>query len=162
MKIVHFHPVSDFLEQANKIFKEQKVRIAQLLPYADIQHIGSTSIPNSLTKGDLDVVVRIPSSEFKHSIEELKFIYDINQPKNWSNTFASFKDDKKLGIDFGAQVVVKDTKSDDFTKLRDILLSNPDLVEEFNIIKEKYEGKSMDEYRKEKADFFQRLREKFL
>ncbi len=162
MKSVHFQPVSNFLELAKRVFEEQKVRIVQLLPYADVQHIGSTSIPNSVTKGDLDLSIRVPKEEFKHAAEELKSIYDINQPENWSNTFASFKDDKNLGISFGAQLVVKGSKSDDFIKLRDILIENPQLVKQLNTIKMKYEGKNMDEYQKEKADFFQKLREKFL
>lgn len=162
MSIVYFKPASNFLEVANQIFGEQKLRIVQLLPYADVQHIGSTSIPNSVTKGDLDLVVRVPREEFKHTVEVLKPIYDINQPENWSDEFASFKDEKNLGIDFGAQLVVKDSKFDDFVKLRDILLENPELVEELNTIKMKYDGKSMEDYRKEKADFFQKLREKFL
>lgn len=46
-------------------------------------------------------------------------------------------------------------------KPRDILLENPELIVDLNAIKMKYDGKSMDEYRKEKADFFQKLREIF-
>ncbi len=159
---VHFKPTTDFLDLANRVFVEQKAKISGLLPDADIQHVGSTSIPGSITKGDLDLVIRVQKDEFRHAIEVLKSIYEINQPKNWSKTFASFKDDKNLGIDFGAQLVVKGSKSDDFIKLRDILLENRELVEGLNAIKMKYNGKSMDEYRKEKADFFQKLREKFL
>ncbi len=162
MSKVQFKPASEYLELAKKVFEEQKGRITQFLPYADVQHIGSTSIPNSVTKGDLDLVIRVPRKEFKHAVEELKSIYDINQPENWSDTFTSFKKEKNLGIDFGAQLVVKDSKSDDFVELRDILLENPELVEELNTIKMKYDGKSMEDYRKEKADFFQGLREKFL
>ena len=162
MKGVHFQPAFNFSEKVNKTFEEQKVRIRQLLPYADVQHIGSTSVTNSITKGDLDVVVRVKKEEFKEAVELLKSIYDINQSDNWSDTLASFKDDDTLGIDFGAQLVVKDSKSDDFVKLRDVLIEHPELVEELNNIKAKHNGKAMKEYRKEKADFFQRLREKFL
>lgn len=161
MSNVHFRPSLDFTDLANKIFEEQKRKIIERLPHADVQHIGGTSIPNSLTKGDLDLVVRVPKDKFGYAIQELKALYEINQPENWSDTFASFKDEKSLGIDFGAQLVVKDSKTDDFVKLRDILIENPQLVEELNLIKMKYENKSMKDYRKEKADFFQRLREKF-
>lgn len=159
MSKVYFKPYSNYFAKANRVFNEQRARISKLIPYADIQHIGSTSIPNSITKGDLDVVVRVPAKKFKSTIEVLQSIYEINQPENWSGTFASFKDEKNLNIDFGAQVVVQDSKSDDFVDLRDILLKNSNLVQELNAIKLKYEGKSMDDYRKEKADFFQKLRE---
>lgn len=160
MSNVHFRPSSDFTDLANKIFEEQKRKIIERLPSADIQHVGSTSIPNSLTKGDLDITVRVPAEKFKQATDVLKSMYEINQPENWSEVFASFKDEKSLGIDFGVQLVIQNSKSDDFVKLRDILLENPQLVEELNSIKMKYEGKSMGNYRKEKADFFQRLREK--
>jgi len=162
MSKVYFKPSSNYFAKANKVFEEQRARINKLIPYTDIQHVGSTSIPNSVTKGDLDLTIRVPRGKFKQAVEELQSIYGINQPENWSDTFASFKDEKNLGIDFGAQLVVKNSKSDDFIKLRDILLKNSDLVEELNAIKIRYEGKSMVDYRKEKADFFQKLREKFL
>ena len=162
MNTVHFRPSTDFTDAAIKVFEEQKNRIIKLIPFADVQHIGSTSIPNSITKGDLDLVIRVPRKEFKHAVEELKSIYGINQPENWSDTFASFKDEKNFRIDFGAQLVVQDSKSDDFVKLRDILLKNPELVKDLNNLKLKYDGKNMEDYRREKADFFQKLREKFL
>jgi GrpB-like predicted nucleotidyltransferase (UPF0157 family) len=153
MTKVHFRPSTDFADLAKKVFELQKKRITELLPYANVQHIGSTSIPNSITKGDLDVVIRVPKKEFKHAVGQLKSIYNINQQDNWSDTFASFKDEKSFRIDFGAQLVISDSKSDDFTKLRDILLQNPELVEELNTIKLKNDGKNTEEYRKEKAGF---------
>lgn len=159
MIIVYFKPTEEFLEKANKVFDEQKNKLKKLLPKADIQHIGSTAIPGSVTKGDLDINIRVSEEDFNKAVEVLKKLYDINQPENWHDNFASFKDDTNLGIDFGAQLVVIGSKYDDFTKLRDLLIKNPKLVEEYNQMKQKYQGKSMDEYRKEKADFFQKLRE---
>ena len=155
---VYFQPSEKFIQKANRIFQQEKIRINGLIPEADIQHIGSTSIPGALTKGDLDIVVRVPTERFNETVEYLKRIYQINQPENWTENFASFKDEENLGIDFGAQLVIKDSKEDDFVKLRDKLLTNPDLLKEYNQMKERFEGQGMDEYRKEKADFFEKLR----
>ncbi|MBI3577517.1 GrpB family protein [Candidatus Gottesmanbacteria bacterium] len=162
MSQVYFKPSVEFFDKANKIFEEQKLRISTLLPYANVEHIGSTAIPNSVTKGDIDISIKVYKDHFIEAVKTLKTIYEVNQTENWTGTFASFKDESSLGIDFGVQLVVKDSKSDDFTKLRDILKENPDLVKEYNAMKLKHEGKDMGKYRKEKADFFQKLREKYL
>ncbi len=161
MGSVYFKPSSEFLAKATEVFEQQRVKLIKLMPYSDIQQVGSTAIPNSITKGDLDIVVRVPVDKFTSATEVLKSSYKINQPENWSKIFASFKDEDNLGIDFGVQLVIKDSRSDDFIKLRDVLRNNPQLVEDYNAMKLKYEGKNMDDYRKEKADFFQKLREKF-
>lgn len=155
---VHFEPADKFFNIANKVFRQQRARILELISNADVQHIGSTVIPASRTKGDLDINIRVRKEDFKPSIEKLKKLYDVNQPENWTESFASFKDEKNLGINFGAQLTVIGSGSDDFIKLRDILINNPILVGEFNKLKADFEGKDMEEYRKAKADFFQKLR----
>lgn len=160
MTKVYFKPSSDFSFLAHQVFEEQKLRINKSLPYADVQHIGATSIPNSLTKGDLDIVIRVPAENFRSAIKTLKAIYKVNQPDNWSKTFASFKDIRNLGINFGAQLVIENSQSDDFIKLRDILKNNSKLIQEYNAMKLKYEGKEMRTYQKAKAVFFQKIRDK--
>lgn len=157
MSRVHFIPTKELMNKANELFQSEKNKIKTLLPFADIQHIGSTVIPGSVTKGDLDIVVRVTKEEFNRSVEILKSMYKVNQPENWSETFASFKANT-LEMDFGAQLVVIDSLSDDFHKLHDILKTNSQLLKEYNAMKLKYEGKNMNDYRKEKADFFQKLR----
>lgn len=162
MSKLYFKPSAEFLNKANKIFEEQKSRILSVIPNAGIHHIGSTAILDSVTKGDLDINVKVEEKDFTEAVKHLKKLYKINQPENWTSDFASFKDETSLGIDFGAQLVVRDSKSDDFTKMTEILKKNSDLLKEYNEMKLKYEGKSMNQYRKEKANFFQKLREKFL
>ena len=108
----------------------------------------------------MDINVRVAKEDFNKAVGVLKQLYETNQKENWNDDFASFKDDQNLGIDFGAQLTVNGSKWDDFIALRDILIKNPKLVQEYNKMKQKYDGKSMNEYRKEKSDFFQKLREK--
>lgn len=158
---VYFRPSEDFMDLANKIFEEQKRKILQLIPNADIQHIGSTAIPGSITKGDLDILVRVGGRDFEKAVEALKTLYEINQIENWSKTFASFKDDKSFALPFGVQLKVKGSDYDDFNKLRDLLINNVELLKEYNQMKLQFEGKDMDEYRKAKSDFFDKLRERF-
>ena len=155
---VYFKPTSNFRDKTNELFRKQKNIISDLIPSAEIQHIGSTAIPTSITKGDLDINVRVQKENFKPAIETLKNHYEINQLENWTENFASFKS-KISGVDFGVQLTIVGSSTDDFVKLRDILIKNPDLIKEFNLMKQTYNGKDMEEYRKEKGKFFERLRE---
>lgn len=157
MGTVSFHPTEEFLEKADKAFETEKDKIQDLIPEADVQHIGSTSIPGSITKGDLDINVRVQKEDFEKAVQVLKGMYLINQPENWTESYASFKDDGSTGIDIGVQLTVIGDKLDDFLIARDILLKHPELLEEYNALKKKYEGKDMAEYRKEKGAFFDKL-----
>lgn len=158
MNKVNFKPSEDFRISAEKLFKQEKSRILGSLPKADVQHIGASSIPGTITKGDLDINVRVAREDFKKAVELLKKLYEINQPENWSGDFASFKKDGYFDIDLGVQLVVIYSKSDDFVKIRNLLRDRSDLVEKYNEMKIKFEGKSMEEYRKEKAEFFENLK----
>lgn len=157
MVVVHFKPFIDFHEVAVRVCKEEKHKIQSMISWADIQHIGSSAIPGSVTKGDVDLNVRVSVGKFKEAVGKLKKLYEINQPENWTPNFASFKDDTG-SLPVGVQLTIIGSKYDDFVKLRDLLKSNLLLLEEYNQMKLKYEGKDMDEYRKEKADFFEKLR----
>ncbi len=53
----------------------------------DIQHIGSTAIPNSITKGDLDIQVRVSKEDFTKAVEILSTIYDINEGSTKTDFF---------------------------------------------------------------------------
>jgi len=59
MEKVNFYESKLFKDNAEKTFLLQKELIKGYLPEADIQHVGSTAIPKSITKGDLDIQVRI-------------------------------------------------------------------------------------------------------
>lgn len=157
MNNVSFKPSEGFESLAEEIFQKEKSRILKLIPAAEVEHIGSTAIPGSITKGDLDINVRVVDS-FDDAVKQLKALYQINQPENWTDTFASFKDDDSFELPVGVQLTVMNSEYDDFVALRDLLIKSPNLLEEYNQMKLKYEGKDMDEYRKEKSDFFEKLR----
>jgi GrpB-like predicted nucleotidyltransferase (UPF0157 family) len=154
METVHFVKSEEISEKINALFDAEKTKLSELFPQADIQHIGGTSVPGTISKGDLDINVRVEQAEFEATIEKLKTIYEINQPDNWTAGFASFKDDSR---DIGIQITVIGSQDDCFVDQRDYLRANPEKVIELNQLKERFNGKSMDEYRKEKGIFFEGL-----
>lgn len=79
--MVRFKSSKEFSKGINKLFLNQKGKILKLLPYAKVKHIGSTSLPNALTKGDLDILVTVPAKNFKMAVRKLKKVYQT-QGKN--------------------------------------------------------------------------------
>ncbi len=151
MEIVEFKT-----SEVEQVFEKEKAKLIKIFPNIQIEHIGGTSVPGLITKGDLDINIRVQKDDFPTVVEKLKSIYQINQPENWTETYASFKDTID-GIDFGAQVTAVDSPEDYFLKHRDFLRTHPEVVEKFNQLKKKWEGKDMAEYRKEKSEFFEKL-----
>ena len=154
METVTFKKSQNFKKQTDRLFSEQKQRILKVVPIADIQHVGGTSVPDLLTKGDLDINVRVNQADFRDAHGELEKIYDINQPKNWTDTFESFKDDDSFELPVGVQLTQIDSDDDDFVKHRDRLLRDRNLMNRFNRLKMDFEGKDMESYREAKAEFF--------
>jgi len=158
VETVSFVKTDDVRGKVDILFETEKEELVDLFPDAAIEHIGSTAVPGTLTKGDLDINIRIRSEEFDQAVETLKTLYEINQSENWSKEFASFKDDSR---DLGIQVTVLNSPEDYFIAQREYLTNHPEAVSELNSLKEQFEGKSMDEYQKAKGEFFEKLITKF-
>ena len=154
VQTVNFIKSEDVLEKIEALFSTEKEMLSAVLPYADIEHIGATSVPGTITKGDLDINVRIKLEKFQDAIKVLEGIYEINQPENWNEGFASFKDDSR---DLGIQLTVLGTSVDYFVAQREYFKIHPEKVIELNALKKEFEGKGMDEYRKTKNAFLRQL-----
>lgn len=154
-----FIPTQTILDTANKVFAEKEILLKKLLPFAEVHHVGSTAIPGSVTKGDLDINIRVSQKDFDKSVEILKKHYAIAQPQNWKPYFASFQDNTEKRISTGIQLSVIDSDSDVFLKIKEVLLGNPKLLREYNEMKQEHEGDDQGAYWRKKDTFFKRILE---
>jgi 8-oxo-dGTP pyrophosphatase MutT (NUDIX family)/GrpB-like predicted nucleotidyltransferase (UPF0157 family) len=156
IEIVQFLKTDEMIELAERSFDQHRRRILELLAEADIQHVGSTAIPGSLTKGDLDIQVRVKAEEFQAAIEALSTLYHVNEGSTQTDTFTAFKDDNSVPP-LGVQLTVYNSDLDIFWKIREVLLANEKFRIEYDQLKEHYSGREMAKYRDAKNEFFQRL-----
>ncbi|UYZ24069.1 GrpB family protein [Mesobacillus jeotgali] len=155
VNFIHHNTLS---EKAEETFLLHKTLIAILLPEADIQHVGSSAVPNSITKGDLDIQVRVEAYLFPKAVQELSKLYEVNEGSTKSQTFRAFKDDS-VDPPLGVQLTVIGSEYDFFWKFRDILIMNEQYRKEYDELKRNFEGRDMELYRKAKNEFFERLME---
>jgi GrpB-like predicted nucleotidyltransferase (UPF0157 family) len=160
MEKVHFFvPSQSYLQRVADLFEEHRNKILHLVPTAEVEHIGATSVPGLLTKGDLDLQVSMSPERFNRAIVLLQTEYSDHQLENWTESFASFKYEKNSDIPVGVQLVIQGSESDFFVKSRELLLAQPEKVEELNRLKQCHEDGDMDTYIKHKGEFFTTLLE---
>lgn len=147
----------DYSEHTSELYSKLSEEIRLILPQAKIEHIGSSSVPGSVSKGDLDVYVGIEHSFFDEAISLIKSL-------NFYEKAGTFRSDElcmlvtdKFNYDVAIQLVSNGSKFEDFLKFRDILKMNTRLVEEYNEVKLLAQSLEEDEYRKKKNIFINRI-----
>ena len=142
---------------AERVFARVSQTLAALLPSsADIRHIGATAVPGCLTKGDLDIVVRVSAKDFLAADAVLASRFARNSGSIRTETFSAFEDPSSQPH-LGIQLAVIDGPFDDFHRFTEMLRKSPRLVEEYNALKRAHDGKVMAEYRVAKAAFVERV-----
>lgn len=142
---------------ANHLFSEVEQQLRQKLPpQADVRHIGATAIPGCLTKGDLDIVVRVPAEHFASADLDLAERYARNSGSIRTASFSAFEDSSRTPH-LGIQLAAIDGPHDFFHLFVEALRASPELVAEYNALKRKFDGEDMASYRRAKDAFVERV-----
>jgi GrpB-like predicted nucleotidyltransferase (UPF0157 family) len=135
-------------ERVAAIFARRREELEEMLPGARVEHVGSTAVPGSLTKGDLDICVIVAPEEFEPAGRVLAERFRIHQPENWSPTLASFVAPPEDGIDVGVQLVPAGSPDErTFVGWRDRLRADPELRARYDDLKRRHHDGGMDAYR---------------
>jgi GrpB-like predicted nucleotidyltransferase (UPF0157 family) len=138
---------------AEHLFERVKEELQTVLPAtAEVLHVGATAVPGCLTKGDLDIVVRVEHRAFQAVEDLLATRFPRNPGSTRTDEFASFEDEcctPHLGI----QLTTKGGAFDMFHLFAAALCADPALVHRYNALKLAHDGQSMDSYRAAKDAF---------
>ncbi|MGE0629230.1 MAG: GrpB family protein [Hyphomicrobiaceae bacterium] len=142
---------------AERLFDVVSISLAAVLPRsADIRHIGATAVPGCLTKGDLDVVVRVPAADFDAADALLASRFARNEGSVRTDAFSAFED-AGCHPHLGIQLVAVDGPLDEFHRFVEALLKSSALVDEYNTLKRRYVGVEMETYRAAKGAFVEKV-----
>jgi GrpB-like predicted nucleotidyltransferase (UPF0157 family) len=149
--------VADVVAAANAMVEEFGLVAKRWLPDAEVHHIGATALPTGLTKGDVDVNIRIDTDGFARAVEILRRHHEPAQEHNWTPTYASFKADA-YPLPLGIQVTVIGSSDDFLLALRDAMLTRPAILDAYNECKRRAAALGPDAYWDAKDTFLRALR----
>ena len=156
MRPLTFVPEETIRQEVEQAYRLHRACLEKLLVDVEVHHVGSTAVPGSLTKGDLDIQVRLTPERFEEAVAILGQHYQRNMGSTRTMTFASFKDDSARPP-LGIQLCAAGGPEDFFCRLRDFFLDHPNANRKYNDLKTRFQGGDMDEYRKEKSAFLEGL-----
>ncbi|EKU40319.1 MULTISPECIES: GrpB family protein [Acinetobacter] len=145
-----------YQQRCTQLFNSYKKDILTLLPFAKIEHIGSSAIPNTVSKGDLDIYIEVKPEQFEMVIERLKTLNFIEK-QNTLRTHELCMLESLNNDDVAFQIVVKDSIYTFFLIFRNKLMDSPALVKEYNQLKLECSHLDHDQYRAIKSDFINRV-----
>jgi GrpB-like predicted nucleotidyltransferase (UPF0157 family) len=157
MAPVNLKTLDELKPQVKRVLSQVFAQLEALFPDAELHHIGATAIPGALTKGDVDVLLRVSGTRFPAVVDVLKRHFTIKQPGNWTSAFASFGDDTSFELPLGVQVVVKNAKEDFLLFLRDYFVSHRDALAEYNRLKTTHAVEGPEGYWKAKDRFLAKI-----
>ena len=154
---MELRPVDELQPQVESTLEAALTRLNAVLPEVETHHVGATAIPGAVTKGDVDMVVRVTATQFPVVVRSLGTLFDKKQAENWTDEFASFGDDDGFELPLGLQVVVRGSEGDIFLYLRDYLRAHDDAREEYDRIKIGHAGDMANGYWEAKNAFLERI-----
>ena len=153
-----FYPAEQYQAACNELFIRYERDIKKLIPNARVEHVGASSIPFAVSKGDLDIFVGVELVELEDVIGRLTTL-GFNEKLDTLRTPELCMLESTSGDDVALQVVANGSEFECFLTFRDKLRAAPSLVEQYNALKMSCEGWSQEEYREKKADFIEHVLE---
>lgn len=152
-----FYEARDYQDKVNKIFKDLKSELSQHLGNVRIIHIGASSIPGAISKGDLDVFVGVDKKDFKSSLVTIKNLGYVEKEGTLRTPQLCMLITDKYNHDVALQLVENGSEFEDFLKLKKLLSTKPSLLEEYNELKRSSSHLNEDEYRSKKSKWVESL-----
>lgn len=158
MEPVELSPVAELIGTADEIVAELETSLRDQLPACQIDHVGATAMPDGMTKGDVDVNIRVSPDDFPRTVETLRRVFRVAQPQNWTPTYASFSDSSRA-LPVGLQVTVFGSPDDFLVPLRDLMRGDAGLRHRYDRVKRDAAPLGPDGYWAAKNAFLAELRD---
>jgi hypothetical protein len=147
----------DLLPEALRVLAEQRDLLRRAGVPGELVLVGGSSVPGALTRGDVDLHLRVPAADFPAAVEALRGSHAVVHPEIWGPTLATFE---AIGTTRSTGIAVTPVGSEHdlrFTRTWQLLRDDPALVAEYNAAKLAEDGPRGEGYEERKSAFFDRV-----
>lgn len=151
-----FLPPEAYQNEIEVLFHKISLKLKEKFPYARIDHIGSSAINGAYSKGDLDILIRVPALKFeetRQSIELMNYQVKVGSLRTSSLCMLESLEHSDVAI----QLIEQGSQYEFFITFRDELNKDPSLVKKYNDLKLSSTGLSPEDYRSKKSEFIEKV-----
>ncbi len=145
-------PSEQYQPKAEELYLAVREEILALVDGARVEHIGSSAIPGSLSKGDVDVCVVVTTSSHSQTVATLEKAGYMAKGETLRTSELCMLQSQSHK-DLALQVIAEGSEFEFFIKFRDALRNDASLVEAYNKVKLQYATSPAPAYRAAKDDF---------
>jgi GrpB-like predicted nucleotidyltransferase (UPF0157 family) len=123
---------------ARAVLAAQRQRLRHLGVPGELVLVGGCSVPGALTRGDVDLHLRVPPDAFSLAVNRLRAHYPVVHPEIWTTTLATFDVPPRAPGDPPAGLAATPQGSEHdlrFSHSWQLLAADPALLEEYNAAK---------------------------
>lgn len=146
---LHFEPEPGLRDVIEFRRREIFAQLGSLVPFAELEHIGSTAVPNGWTSGDVDVQVRVDTPRLATAQKEIGSAFE--RVEGGDSQLSLYKHE---GRGVRIYLTVKGGDHDNLVLHRDLLRDQPLLRERYDAMKRRFRRGDPEAYRAAKADFW--------
>lgn len=146
----------DMYDEAVAVVEAERALLRASGVPGELVWTGGSSVPGALTRGDVDLHLRVPPDLFVAAVERIRRDHVVVHPEIWCATLATFAVDAPIAA--GLAVTPIGSEHDvRFTRSWHRLRGEPVLLAEYNELKLAGESLDPSEYEAHKSAFFSRL-----
>ena len=150
-----FLEASEYQPLAQRVFESVRAEVNGLLPHARVEHVGASSVPGAISKGDVDVYVGVETHQHEAAICTLEANGYVIKPDTLRTASLCMLVTDKHDCDVALQVVESGSKFEMFLIFRDRLSTDEKLLGEYNRMKLESSGMDAEDYRLRKSKFIE-------
>lgn len=153
---IDFRPATELHGAASRILEAERARLRPLIPKAELRLSGGSSLAGALTRGDVDLHLRVPVANYPRALDVLRGLYAVRRPEIWSDTLATFEVEATLPTGLAATPIGSEHDRR-FTRSWQLHANEPRLLDAYNSLKRRHAKGDAATYEAAKSAFFSDL-----